>query len=400
MAVALIVLASVLPQETARISDRSVDYVGMKSGPPMFGVVLQAKGKTATMMAVQRDWLRKQSERRYQKHRQREVQMFRGAQKKLIERIEIWKTERKDDKDLIEYLDDQLKIQKAKEKKEAPEPQLMLIELSPSMVRTTRLAKPEHRQVLLLSLREKLADVETRSAESLANELKSKQVVVPKGPVNLTDRAITPVDSEQQWAARQAIIEQLYRKPVKMRGTRDFVMQEGNGQQVDAQKLAMEMMQKQMSRLIEDLTEPTARRNQPTEQAWLTETIAAAKKVGARAAHVALVIPDTTLQAAVVESKLLARMPNGRWIAVWSDRQSVTPVEDKEAEQQLRDNEQLGGLLDALGGLGKGDAVNKAVRFGTATREAHRLAESAYVKWRDPFYDDLSGPMIRLPSQR
>ena len=400
MAVALIVIASLLPQGTTRISERAVDYVGLRSGPPLFGVILQTKGKTATMMAVQRGWLRKQSAERYEKYRTREVQQYQQSQKKLIERLEAWMKHRKDDKDLMDYLQTQLLRQKAKENKPAPEPQLMLIEISPSMVRTTKPAQRERRQVLLLALREKLEKVETRSAQDLADELKEKQVQVPKGPVNLTDRALAPADNEQQWAARQAIIEQLYRKPVKMRGTRDFVIQESNdNKQIDAQKLAMDMMQKQMNRLIADLTEPTARRK-PAQAVWLTETIKAAKKTNSRAAHVAMVIPDPTLQAAVVESKFLARLPDGKWVVLWSDRQSVKPVEDPEAEQQLRDNEQLGGLLDALGGLGKGDAVNKALRFGTATREAHRLAEAAYVEWRDPFYDDLSGPMIRIPRGR
>ncbi len=393
-----LLMAAPQEQKKASISDRAVDYVGMRNGPALFGAILEHDGKHARLIAVQREWLRKEQPQQYAKQRRLEIAQQKQVRTKLIERVKAWKKERADDIDLQGYLDKQLEVHQARAEKEPAEPQFMLVELKPGTVRRTRQAKKQNRAVLFVALKEKLANIEIRSAKSIREELKRREIATPTDPVNLSDRVPSRAEDEAHWAARQAIIEHLLRKPVEMRGTPQMVMQETNdGQPVDAQALVAKMMQQQMSSIMQDLlAEPNSKRRD-TSKAWLKQTIEAAKKTNSRAAHVMLVIPDATLKAAVVESRFLARMPNGQWQVVWSDRQSIAPKPNPEAEKELLENEQLGGVLNALGAAGQNDAVTKAIRFGVATRHAQQLAQAAYAKWQDPFYDDLSRPAIQFP---
>ena len=77
-------------------------------------------------------------------------------------------------------------------------------------------------------------------------------------------------------------------------------------------------------------------------------------------------------------------------------RQDLRP----EIEKQLREDEQIRGILDMVKGLGNEEAVTKAVRFGAATKVANRQVEDEYVKWRDKFFDDLREPAIAFPGER
>lgn len=400
MSLSLLLLMVVAPDhKVAPIRSRAVDYVSVRNQLPLFGVVLDHGGTRPTVVAVQREWLRKERPEQYKEYRQQEIDQGIAQRKVLIARIDKWKKEREGDDDLIEYLEEQQKVLQELDRVPAePKTQFMLVTLPAKSVRTVQRSGGERRQPLWLAYRDKLAKVETRSAESLSKELREKKVVVPKSPIDLSNRIPSRGDDRTQWAARQAIIEQLYRSPIKMAGTPQMVVRENaNGQAADAQMLIGKLMQERVGDLIRELSEPNAFGKKQRKRAWFDQAVAEAGKTNSRAAHVVLVHPDPTLRQAVVEAYLIGRMPDGSWRVVWKTRQTATPGEDTELEEQIREDEQVKSILETLGGLGQKDAVNKAISFGAATMKAQRAAHDTYVHWRDPFYDRLDQPMLKLP---
>lgn len=398
MIACLLLTLTLPPQDTAAISKRAVDYVSVTGRAPLFGIVLEHNPRSHTLVAVQRDYLRQNSPKDYSIYRKQEVAREKANHETLLKRLRAWRTERANDADLMEFLDEQLaKLQKVKlEAAAESDKQFILIQLERKRVRTVR-QQLKRRTTLWVAYRERLANIETRSAEALVEELRKKEVAVPKKPVNLSDRVPPRGDDKFQWAARQAIIEQLYRKPVKMQGTPTMLLRTGNGgQPINAEAIMAKMMEERMSSLINQLTEPNAQ-PQKSKSKWFQQAVAEAKKTDSRAAYVTLVIPDPTMQQVVVEAYLIGRMPDRTWRVVWKNQQKLKPEERADVEADLMENEQIAGVLNALKGLGKEDAVRKAVRFGAGTQEALRKVEAAYVEWRDPYYDDLRGPAIAMP---
>lgn len=394
----VLLLLNVPVQKVAPIKQRAVDYVSVRNKPALFGILLDHGGKRPTIVAVQREWLRTTQPEQFQLFRKQEIERETRLRKVLAGRIEKWIKERPEDADLLAYLREQQASLKVGER-ESKEPKVQFIigSLEAKSVRRVQPSAGERRRPLWLAYRERLKNVETRSSESLMEELADKGVQIPEGPVDLSARIPSRGDDEFQWAARQAIIEQLYRQPIKMMGTPEAVFRDkGDGNAADTQAIIAKLMQQRISSVISELIEPNAKTNS-TKQEWFKQAKVEAAKTDSRAAHITLVRPDPTMQQAVVEAYLIGRMPDGSWRVVWKTQHSVVPDKDTDLEDQIREDEQVKSIVDALGGLGQQDAVNKAIRFGAATMKGQRQAEDAYVKWRDAYFDTLTGPGIRLP---
>ncbi len=403
---ALLLLNPIAVQEKAPIGTRAVDYVSVRNQQPLFGVVLEHAARKPALVAVQRGWLRKDQPEAYKTYRKQELDRARHQGQILIERLKQWIEERKDEEFLVKYLKEQLTKLRAEaraEKPREPTSQFMIVKIEAKQVRRVRRAGVERRKPLFLAYRERLKDIEIRSAENLTKELIDKGNLMPKEPVNLSDRIPSTGDNIAQWSARQAIIEQLYRtKPIKMAGTPRQIFQETtDGKPADVMEIAAKMMVPNADDIVGRLTE-SARFGQARTGArqWKTQAINEAKAQQRRAVFVKLVHPDLTLKEALVEAYLLARMPDGSWRTVWMSSHSVKPDLRPEIEKQLREDEQIRGILDMVKGLGNEEAVTKAVRFGAATKVANRQVEDEYVKWRDKFFDDLREPAIAFPGER
>lgn len=393
------------PQEKpAPFSKRAIDFVSVTSGSPLLGVVLQPGNRTRpTIVAVQREWLKQERPEQYTVFRKQEIKQTQVTRKVVLERLAKWIQQRPDEKDLLEYLKEQQASLIAERVPAEPQSQFMLIELKPKEVRSIKKPSRKLRAPLWVALREKLKDVETRSSESLQKELKEKGIAIPRQPVDLSSRVPSRGDDKVQWAARQAIVEQLYRaNPVKMSGTPDMVVRETtDGKPADVNMLIGKMMSGRIASLIKELTEPaTAQGYAKTKTpAWFKQTRVVAKEANARAAFVKLVIPDTEMREAVVEAYLIGQMPDGSWRVVWKTRRSVRPGDDEELVDQIREDPQIKQALGALGKAVQGDMLDRALGFGAATMKAQQAVMEDYVKWRDPFFDSLEGPMLVLPKR-
>lgn len=391
-------------QEKAPIGTRAVDYVSVRNRPALFGIVLQHGTKTPTLVAVQRAWLKTSQPDAYKEYRKQEDERIRTQSQILTERLKKWIDERKEDKFLTEYLNEQLtklNTTARAEKPQEPTTQFMIIELEAKHVRRVRISGGERRKPLWLAYRERLKNIEIRSGEDLMKELVGSGKPVPKQPVDLSDRIPSTGDNDSQWAGRQAIIEQVYRQdPLKMSGTPQQLFVETNdGKQADVMGMVAKLMTPRIEDIVSQLTQPATGHLKSRSEKWQQQAVDQGKAKKKRVVFVKLVRPDPSLKEAVVEAHLIAQMPDKSWRPVWKTSHSVKPDERPELEKQLREDEQIKQILDAMQALGQEQAVTKAIRFGAATKEANRLAEDAYVKWRDKFFDDLRGPTLVLPRQ-
>ena len=389
--------------QVAPIKSRAVDYISVRNQLPLFGVVLEHGGTRPTRIAVQREWLKQERPKQYATYRQQEIDQSLEQRKVLLKRVSEWMKQRAADADLIEYLTEQKSVlEELNRVPEEPKTQFMLVTLPSKLVRRVQRSAGKRRQPLWLAYREKLQQIETRSAESLTEELLEKNLQVPKAPIDLSNRIPSSGDDTIQWAGRQAIIEQLYRKPIKMAGTPKMIVRDdNNGQPADAKMLIQKLIQSQVDHLLDELSNPNGFGKKSAKPAWIEQAIAEAKKTDSRAVHVMLVTPDPTMREAVVEAFLIGRMPDDSWRVVWRTKQTATPGEDKQLEKQLekqiREDEQVKSVLNEHGWLGQQAAMNEAISFGAATMKAQRAAHDAYVHWRDPFFDRLDQPMLQLP---
>ena len=398
--IAVLFLLNVPVQKVAPIKERSVDYVSVRNQQPLLGIVLEHGGTKPIVVAVQRAWLKAKQPEQYKHFREQEVERELALRKILTTRIETWLKERSEDKDLVQYLQDRQKnIETLGRGAKEQTTQFIICTLPAKSIRRLQLSAGERRKPLWLAYRERLKDIEIRSGQSLAEELKEKAVKSPTGQVDLSARIPARGDNEHQWAARQAIIEQLYRKPVKMLGTPETIFRDkGDGQPANVEQILTKLMTSRIDSVMKELlAEPTRAKPRPVKQQWFQQAVAEAKKTDSRAAHVTLVHPDASMKQALVEAYLIGRMPDGKWRVVWKTSHSIKPEDDPELEDQIREDEQIKAITDALGGLGQQGAIDKAIRFGAATMKGQRAAEDAYVRWRDKFFDDLTTPNIRLP---
>ena len=210
--IAVLFLLNVPVQKVAPIKERSVDYVSVRNQQPLLGIVLEHGGTKPVVVAVQRAWLKAKQPEQYKHFREQEVERELALRKVLTTRIETWLKERSEDKDLVQYLQDQQKkIETLGRGAKEQTTQFIICTLPAKSIRRLQLSAGERRKPLWLAYRERLKDIEIRSGQSLAEELKEKAVKFPTGQVDLSARIPARGDNEHQWAARQAIIEQLYR---------------------------------------------------------------------------------------------------------------------------------------------------------------------------------------------
>lgn len=398
-------LLCLIPQDSAPISSRAVDYVSIRNRQPLFGIVLEHAPKKPLVVAVQRQWLRETQPEAYKEYREQESKRARHQRTVLIERLKVWIEERKDDEFFAEYLTKQLtklrsEAQADKPQKE-PTSQFMIVEIEAKYVRRVRPSAGARRAPLWLAFRERLKNIETKSGEDLLKELREKGLAIPKEPIDLSDRIPSKGDDKFQWAGRQAIIEQLYREnPLKMAGTPTQVFPEAKvGEQADVQGMVAKMLGQRVDDLLKEFGEPGGSSMNRGERTWQLQAVNEAKERKKRAAFVRIVHPDKDLKEAVVEGFLIGRMPDNTWRIVWKTKHSVKPESRPELEKELREDKQIKAILDAMQGLGNEEAVLKAIRFGAATKQANRFVDDAYVKWRDKYFDDLRQPGLLLPKQ-
>jgi hypothetical protein len=266
---------------------------------------------------------------------------------------------------------------------------------------------PQRRQIALAAWRERLADVETRPATSLVQELKKKNVEPTADSDVLLDLLPPRRENDTAWAARRAIVEYRFRKPLDFQGSGDVVIRSGERlKAADAGKMFSDLLKSFGGDPVSALLDPPGAAppkkkagGTPTGEKWLDSAVKLAGEEDVAGFRVTRVEQDLAQKRVNVETRFIARLPDGSWKTVWGQKESADASKPRgDAEQQIMQDPQVRAALEVVRSLGVGgdDQIRLAVRFGAATMEAQKQADSRFFEFRDHYLQRLDGPVLRI----
>lgn len=389
------------------VNRKAVDVVLLKDGTRLLGAMVSRDSDGTLTVAVQREWLKKHAARTYRTAVQNEQRRIAEAPQKRLQRIREWVQEAAGKRDLLPFLKSELaRLEKVRAKPQATaaakQKQLILVRLPGKDVKSGYRQPTAHRRVLLLAWRERLKDIERRSALDLAQELRKSGKRIDGKPVDLTGRLPkSAFESDAQWAARKAIVEFDRLKRLRFQGTGDVLVQAGGDatKPADLSQVFSSLLQAQMNQLLQEaLGNGVAPRRKKADNA-LQKAVNTAESEKVAGFRVTRVKPDLSAKRITVEESFLARMPDGTWKTVWSHRETIDAAQKRaDIEKRIKNDERVKQALALVKGLGLGaneKQIETAVRFGAATQIAKEKAAEKFNDFRERYSRRLDTAPIR-----
>ncbi len=395
------------------LTDLAVDQVVIKGGPRLLGSVLGREADGTIALAVGRTWLKTTHPRYFEERVPEEAAETRAALTELRDRIADWRKMRSDDKELEFFLGKEAErvekelqaIDAGTRVEDAP---FMVVDVAPAKIERVLNQPPQRRQVALTAWREGLADVETRSMASLVQELKKRKIEPTDDADALLDFLPLRRQNETAWAARRAIVEHRFRKPLDFQGMGDGVVRTGEGvKAADVAPLLGDLIKAIAGESLEDVLNPPAAggaakgtgNNGPAEK-WLATAAKTADSENLDGFRVTRVNQDLAARRVVVETRFVARLPDGSWRTIRQQSETADASKPRpDVEQQIEKDPQVRAVLELVRSLGAGadDQIKLAIRFGAATAEAQKEADRRFFEFRDRYLNRLDGPVLRVP---
>jgi hypothetical protein len=398
-----------------------VDVVDVQSGPALRGAILERDADGNVTLAVRRAWLKDEAPRYY-------AEVVAAAENKhprvrlgqLRERLLTWLDEL--DKAVADEWDgrqqlvaflrkelERIEQELAEAGPDAPpddpdpghaepaESEFVRVTIPTERIRRAYQQPIDRRRAAAVAWRERLDGVESRPVAELVRMLAEKGIDPARETPDLADRLPPAPETDRQWAARRALVEYEFGRRLEFQGTGEFVVRKPReGEPADVAGLMLGLLRDQLNREIGDLLDEPGVGVTPAKQpGWQETATQAAEEAGVTGVRVTRITGDLQNGRATVESRFLARMPDGRWETVWHDREVTdTAAADKEVEDRIRQDpqfQQIERLTGLLGGVAGEEEVSKAIRFGAATMEAQQTIEGRWWEFRERVTKRLDG---------
>lgn len=384
-----------------------VDCVTVEKGPRLLGAVMDRDADGGMTIAVQREWLKQTAPRFYRNHHQRELDELRDGAARLPNRIRQWKTARPNDEELQRFLDAELvRIERAAKQPRKPadalDSQFAVVTVPAKQVRFSYLQPAKHRSVAVLAWRERLKDVESRSAVELLRELREKQIDPVKKAADLSDRFPALPDDEKQWAARQALIEYDFRQRLDFQGTGDVLFRTDDEEALPAlPELLTAMFRSELGNQLGELLGGDlfkgGKAAQPVQKREFDTAKKAADKLAATGFRVMRVQNNLAAKTVSVESRFLARLPGGKWETIWQFRKTLDATKERdELEERIQADPRVKQSLKLVEALGGEEAkAIPVLGFASATMQGQQYADDAFVEFRLRYTKQVDGPVLR-----
>jgi hypothetical protein len=380
----------------------AVDVVRLKTGTTLRGGIVHSAADGSLTMAVSREWLRKTNPALFTKRTSSEASVRMTALKELRDRVNRELGQIPEDSRLGAFLRSERKrVERLVIEKPSPaEPQFVWLDLTKHEIARAMPASAANRRIAGWSWYEPLANVETRDAAELEQQLRQRGINPVQPLPDLADRFPIRRQDEQEWASRLALVEYALDKPLDFQGTGDrLVRVDRRSKPKDAAALVSGLLGSQVDAMLKDLLGdrrvPPA--NPGSSEAWLKTAWQEANGEKAQAFRATRVDLDMASRQATVESVFAIRLKNGDWKTIWSDRENLDATKERPAtETAIFDDPQVKSALASLKSLGNvaDDQVRQAIRFGAATMEAQQAIDRRFVAFEGPFLQHLDGPPL------
>lgn len=396
------------PPRAAQSNDSAVDQVQVRQGPKLRGAILNRTARGDITIAVERTWLEQAAPDYFAQLTSQEVTEARTAWQELQVRLAEWRRRHAGEERLLAYIEaEEQRAAQELRRLEPPEARLreqfVIIDLAARQVEQFQAQSAERRQIALVAWREQLADVATRSAESLSQELASLGIEAAAERINLGDRLPIRRQSDREWQARRAILEYVERQSLDYQGTRDLLVRTDAGQdRPDLAALLTQTMQSQLTSVLDDLLNDggAGPRRRPTPAKGLEKAQREAGELKIDGLRGTVLTLDVDQLQASVDQVFQARLENGRWITAWNTREiQKSGGGDDEQRRRIRNDPQVKQALELLKstGLAADDAVETALGVGSATMTAQERANAAFAQFLGLYRHHAEGPPLFLP---
>jgi hypothetical protein len=376
------------------------DHIVLRNGSKLRGVLFEQSDKSVTLL-VSAKWLSTTNTKLHQSSRPETVAANKSGLEQAVQRL---KAEPPPAGEAVAaFLKQQLEdAQVELAKADDFEPEFLWLTLPMKEVARVDAATPEHRQLLTWAWAEKLDRAEARSADDLSRDLKARNVSPIGWPLPFIERLPVREQTDNEWAARRALVEYALGTRLDFQGTGDVLARTGRDAQADAGPLLVELLRQQLQSQFGDLLGERPAKN-GRDKAAKSESLAKAiqtaeseKRSGFRATRLELA---SDLQQATVTTQFVARLADGSWRTVFQHTERADAKQARpEIEKRIQDDPQVKKVLDLTRQLGvAGDGqIQQAIRFGAATMTAQQTCDREFAAFRDVYLPSMVRPTLSV----
>lgn len=391
------IVAEITPREAQRFC---VDIVLLKGGTELRGSVLKRDAQQ-TRIAVQRDWLNTHQPAMAKLAAEEEIQQQEKNRADLKDRIDVWRKERADQQRLTFMLDKELaKLSKPLEK-DAPS-QFVIIDLPADRIRRIFETPAASRPLAAAAWFERIEKVEETVFGKLKTQVEQTHPKWATERIDISDRLPRgQPQSDDEWAARQALWEYEFCEELNYQGTGSFVVRVEPGKKPDLSALMSQsgesLLAGPLSGLGLDLG--GGKPQMPAPDAWQKKAIDEARDLNIRGFLVTRSPQITGEGPAIVVAQFFARLGDGNYRVVWSDEVRTDPSTIPEDDlKRIQQDPQIQEVLKVAQALSLGNEVQKAVRFGGAVEVSMKSVTGHFAEFRSRYNRTLDGPPLTLPT--
>ena len=384
----------------------AVDVVTLHDQTKFYGVVTAQDDNEVTLV-VEREWLETNFPDLYRDHLSDERTANQQILSQLISRIDDWIAERPDDANLKFFLEEEREKAAAALVDAGTATRFTWMKFPVSDVRRVVRQRDDQRKIALVAWKHNLADVASRTARSLAAELKQQQIDVATEDVKFTGDIPGQPQTDQQWAIRKGIVEFQLREPLEFQGTGDSFFRQG--EEVNPLTLVRQMMQQgsasQIQQIGEELglpefTNRQREQEQPRQKDWWKRQAEIADDEGFRSFQMTRLNQNLLRSVVSVDVVFLVKDHEGQWrVAHQATGQADANNQSADDMEQLREDPQVQQIIELMEGLGLANngQLERALSHGLATQVALQRGRDQMQQFVDLYADDLSSPPIEVP---
>lgn len=390
-----------------------VDYLLLTSGEKLYGFSLGKNEDGLVTFAVERKWLKQTHPKLFERESTREQKERKQTGKVLLERIDQWIDERKDDPKseglvrFLKYKRDKIEFASDDNSNEPNDALFMLFHLELDEIQDLKQASRNNRFVAGIAYGRGIENIVTTPASILRKRLAEADKKWTEQQVDLADELPKSVtQSEKEWAARKAILEYHMREPLEYQGTGSTLLR--LDEQVDMTALAAQLLARGGAGAITqvgiDLGLPEFQKFKKDREnkSWSKKITTEAEKDGFRGVFVVRLEQSMTSSSVKVHSHFFVMEEPGNWFELRNNTSTSNVNQQAVGDvAQLKQDPQVKQAVDLISKLlpGAADRVDLAMQHGAATQQALSQAKSEFTLFLEKYTNDLDTP-LQIPNNK